>query len=71
MNGEVEMRCIACNKSLSDFEATRKDSKTGEFIDMCNDCYIEVEEEFASIEREDLKHADDESEPSPNQFSGG
>ena len=32
------MRCNCCNKMLSDFEATRKNAKTGEYMDMCNEC---------------------------------
>lgn len=32
------MRCLSCNAILSDREATRKGSFTGEFLDMCSDC---------------------------------
>ena len=31
------MRCIACNKNLTDFESTRKMSN-GAFLDLCNHC---------------------------------
>lgn len=31
------MRCVACNKNLSDFESTRK-TPDGEYLDMCNEC---------------------------------
>ena len=31
------MRCLACDVSLSDLEATRKDSH-GDFLDLCNKC---------------------------------
>jgi len=31
------MRCSACNKSLTDFEATRK-TEDGNFLDLCNSC---------------------------------
>ena len=68
------MRCIACNRGLSDYEATRKHSITNEFIDMCNECYFEIEETIASIEREDLMHPDDEPElhtgPVCTEFNG-
>jgi hypothetical protein len=33
------MRCKACDKLLSDFEATRKYEKSKEFVDLCNDCF--------------------------------
>lgn len=32
------MRCTCCNKLLSDYESTRKNAKTGEYMDMCNTC---------------------------------
>ena len=32
------MRCKACNIILSDYELSRKESETGEFIDLCNRC---------------------------------
>ena len=43
------MRCKACDKLLSDFEATRKYTKSNEFVDLCNDCFkyvsdVEVKE---------------------------
>jgi len=33
------MRCKICNEPLSDFEATRKDPYTREFVDTCNVCW--------------------------------
>ena len=32
------MRCLSCDRELSDFEATRKLGETGEFLDLCNKC---------------------------------
>lgn len=32
------MRCIICDRSLSDYEATLKDKYTGEFKDTCHRC---------------------------------
>lgn len=49
------MRCLACNKELSDFESTRKGSHTGEYIDLCNACYFYIQEDSPVIEREDLR----------------
>ncbi len=56
------MRCIACDKELSDFEATRKSSTTGEFLDLCNTCYSSIQDELYSDEREDLRGETDELE---------
>ena len=53
------MRCLACNKALNDFEATRKSSTTGEYVDLCNHCFHNVEQDIESIVREDLR--DEES----------
>ena len=56
------MRCQACDRNLSDFESTRKDSKTGEFIDLCNQCEGIINEDLSIDDREDLRHGNDEFE---------
>ena len=33
------MRCQCCNKEMSDVEAMLKVPSTGEFADLCGDCY--------------------------------
>ena len=59
---KVIMRCQACDRNLSDFESTRKDSKTGEFIDLCNQCAGIINEDLSIDDREDLRHGNDEFE---------
>lgn len=49
------MRCVACNKALSDFEATRKSAETGEYLDLCNYCYSTIGGNVLAEEREDLR----------------
>ncbi len=49
------MRCIACNKNLSDFESTRKSATSGEYLDLCNDCYFYTADDIATIDRDDLR----------------
>ena len=49
------MRCVACNKNLSDFESTRKSAETGEYLDMCNECFFYTEDDIATIDRDDLR----------------
>ena len=59
------MRCLACNKALNDFESTRKSATTGEYVDLCNHCFHNVEQDIESIVREDLrdeKSVEDENE---------
>ena len=54
------MRCKACDTELNDFEATRKSSVTGEFLDLCNNCYKAVKYDVQAIERYDLMDLEDE-----------
>lgn len=54
------MRCLACNKILNDFEATRKSATTGTFVDLCNHCFHDVEQDLETIVREDLRDECDE-----------
>ena len=32
------MRCIACDKIMTDYELTKKFGGSGEFVDLCNEC---------------------------------
>jgi hypothetical protein len=55
------MRCQACNKALNDFESTRKSVTTGEYVDLCNHCFHDVENDIETVVREDLRdECDDE-----------
>ena len=60
------MRCLACNKALNDFESTRKSATTGEYVDLCNHCFHNVEQDIESIVREDLR--DEESVEDENEL---
>lgn len=53
------MRCLSCNKNLSDFEATRKYAHSGEFVDLCNKCFVPISHDVNTIERADLATAED------------
>ena len=44
------MRCLSCDKNLSDREAVRKYASTGEFLDLCDRCYDPIKEEVAVVE---------------------
>lgn len=37
--GESNMHCLACDRILSDYEATRKYKGTQVFIDLCANCF--------------------------------
>ena len=52
------MRCTCCNRNLNDFESTRKSKTTGDYLDMCNKCYSEVQEDLDTDIRTDLNEED-------------
>lgn len=54
------MRCLACDKELQDYEATRKSKVTGEYYDLCNGCFSHVKGNVESEERLDLYGMQDE-----------
>lgn len=54
------LRCLSCNVSLSDFEATRKAAGSGDYLDLCNHCYYTISDDVASLERTDLAHEEDD-----------
>lgn len=61
------MKCTCCNKTLSDFESTRK--LDGKYLDMCNTCFKEsgLNSVEGVEERKDLSHLIDESEIIDNE----
>jgi len=48
------MHCVACNKLLTDFESTRRNAITKDFVDLCKVCFEDVKGLFPVIERKDL-----------------
>jgi hypothetical protein len=48
------MRCIACNKALNNYEATRKSATTGEYLDLCNNCFHNIDQDVEAIIRPEL-----------------
>jgi hypothetical protein len=56
------MRCIACDKTLNDYESTRRHAMTNEFLDMCNRCMKDMPN-IPTKDRPDLvKEADFDDE---------
>lgn len=52
------MRCCACNKTLNDYESTRRHALTNEFLDLCNRCMKDMPN-IPTKDRPDLvNHAD-------------
>lgn len=48
------MRCCACDTLLNDFESCRKLESTGEYLDMCNACYSDIQYDVPTVVRSDL-----------------
>ena len=48
------MHCTICDALLSDFESTRKNAITGEYLDMCSSCYQDFKEIIPTRDRRDL-----------------
>jgi len=58
------MHCTVCDKLLNDYESTRK-TLDGQYLDMCQECYVGLEILIPTIDRKDLLH---ETEmPSPEE----
>lgn len=50
------MRCIACDRALSDLESTRKSKTIGEYLDLCNTCFSTVSDDFIDNEEQLEQH---------------
>lgn len=50
---EHKVRCKACDKSLTDYESTRKSLTSGEFLDLCNDCYTYIKDDVYVIDNQE------------------
>jgi hypothetical protein len=53
------MRCKACNKGLTEFESTRKSASTGEFVDLCNECFRYIKDDVYTTENPSLESIQD------------
>lgn len=49
------MRCLSCDKKLSTFECVRKSVTTGEYLDLCNNCYSTISDDVPTLEN-DVDH---------------
>ena len=66
------MRCLACNKALNDYEATRKSASSGEYLDLCNGCFHNIDHEVQAVSRSDLLDDEDvfDSDLEPDNLTG-
>jgi hypothetical protein len=55
------MRCRACQAILSDFEATRKYKSVEDYVELCENCYSTVKDQF------DVSQSESEEEDYGNE----
>ena len=48
------MHCSCCDRLLTEFEATRRNANTFQFIDLCKVCFEDVKPFVPTIDRKDL-----------------
>lgn len=58
------MHCSCCDRLLTEFESTRRNANTFQFIDLCKVCFEDVKPFVPTIDRTDLlTEADLDEEP--------
>lgn len=61
------MHCSCCDRLLTEFESTRRNANTFQFIDLCKVCFEDVKPFVPTIDRADLiTEADLDEEPPEN-----
>ena len=55
------MRCLACNRRLSDYEASMK-TDSGHYLDLCLPCYRHIKDDVRALGNPNLYHASDDGE---------
>ena len=48
------MHCSCCDRLLTEFESTRRNANTYQFIDLCKVCFEDVKAFVPTIDRKDL-----------------
>jgi hypothetical protein len=48
------MHCSCCDRLLTEFESTRRNANTFQFIDLCKVCFEDVKPYVPTIDRKDL-----------------
>ena len=53
------MHCLNCDALLSDYEATRRDARSGEYLDICQTCFNDLKSLIPTRDRKDLLRQSD------------
>lgn len=66
------MHCSCCDRLLTEFESTRRNANTFQFIDLCKVCFEDVKPFVPTIDRADLiTEADLDEEPEDDNLDTG
>ena len=66
------MHCSCCDRLLTEFESTRRNANTFQFIDLCKVCFEDVKPFVPTIDRADLiTEADLDEEPEEDNLDSG
>ena len=66
------MHCTACDRLLTEYESTRRNANTFQFIDLCKVCFEDVKPFMPTIDRADLiTEADLDEEPEDDNLDSG
>ena len=66
------MHCTACDRLLTEYESTRRNANTFQFIDLCKVCFEDVKPFVPTIDRADLiTEADLDEEPEEDNMDTG
>ena len=53
------MHCTICDALMSDYEATRRDARTGDYLDLCQTCFNDLKSLIPTRDRKDLLRQSD------------
>ena len=56
----ITMRCRSCDEALTDYESTRKSLATGEYINLCKDCFESIKYDCLAFGNPSLMSDDDD-----------
>ena len=68
------MHCRACDKLLTEYQATLKNAVTGQYFDLCKGCFEDIRPFVKVLDRKDLiteADLDDDDEPTEDGFLDG
>jgi hypothetical protein len=64
------MRCLCCNRNLSDYESVLKHPETGHYLDICVKCLVDIPVEPVVPERfvDNVGYADEISDENTEPY---